>query len=281
MLGPRPLRRAERLRDVAEGVEDRLRPATRLVGGGELRDPGRRRVVADREAARDCGGLRDEGGDDVHVGVDRVGSVPARGEQRLVVGGSGARAVGVVLRRPEGLVVRIVPDHDVLDLRVDRDHVGHVATELPARLVCARRVLGAAVERDDDPQPGDLADDPVDRVLEVRRHLRLARMPLARDADRLQPERPRVRGGLLRAAPDERILVGADDHPGAGERRRSLKGDEERADDRREEQPSPGEPHCSSSSAGWPKPQGDPSIAPNRSPGLLKNAAQPRRVGAS
>ena len=201
MLGPRPLGRAERLRDVAEGVEDRLRPATRLVRGGELRDPGRRRVVADREAARDRGGLRDEGRDDVHVRVDRVGGVPAGGEQRLVVGGAALEPSALYCGAQKAWSFGSFQITTSCDLRVDRDQVGDVAAELLARLVGARRVLGAAVERDDDPQPGDLADDPVDRVLEVRGHLRLARVPLARDPDRLQPEHARVRGGLLRDCP--------------------------------------------------------------------------------
>ena len=151
VLRPGALGRSDRVRDVAEGVEDRLRPPARLVGLRHLGDPCAGSVVAEREGTG-CGRrLGDCERDDVCVGANSVRGVPALGQQRLVVGGRGALAARGELRAPERVVVRVVPDDDVLDLAVASEQVGHETAVLRASLRRSRHVGGRAVHADDDP----------------------------------------------------------------------------------------------------------------------------------
>ena len=96
MHRPRRLGRALRVDVVAEGVEDRPRPAGRAVRGAHTQQE-RGRILVRR------GGV-----DHVHARAERVQAVPAAREERLVGLGTGL---------PERRVVDLVPDYDVVDRR--------------------------------------------------------------------------------------------------------------------------------------------------------------------
>ena len=93
------------------------RRADRPTAGSTVPRPIRKLFL--REAYDDRGG-----GDDVHAGPHGVRLVPALREQRLIVGRRDARPGGVELGHPERAVVRVVPDHDVVDLRVFTKQIG-------------------------------------------------------------------------------------------------------------------------------------------------------------
>ena len=211
MLRPRPFRGAGRMRHVAERVEDRLRPAARPVGGSELGEPVGGRMPGEREGARRGGALGDRDRDHVGVRADGVRGVVAGREQCLVVGGSDALAVRVELGRPVRAVVRVVPDRHVVDLRVVAEQVGDERAVLGARVRGSRRVLWVAVDAGDHPDPPRVEHHPLQRELEGGGHLRLARLPLERHPHGLQPQGARDGGGLLGVAPEERVLLGADE----------------------------------------------------------------------
>ena len=144
-------------------------------------------------------------------GANRVGGVVAGREQRLVGGRREARPVGRELRVPERPVVRVVPDRHVVDLRVVAEQVGDEGAVLGAGAVGERRVVGGAVDADHDADAERVEHEPLQRRLVRGGHLRLAGLPLQRDPDGLQADRACDRRRLLRAAPEQGVLVGADE----------------------------------------------------------------------
>jgi hypothetical protein len=117
-----------------------------------------------------------------------MGSVVAVGEQLLVGGRCDAHSGLRELQAPEGAVVRVVPDRDVVDLGVVVEEVGDVGAVLRAGLVGGRSVLGEPVHGGDDAEAPRVEHEPVELLLVRGGHLGLARLPLQRDADGLQAE---------------------------------------------------------------------------------------------
>ena len=116
---------------------------------GRVRVAARARPV---DAAR-----RERAAPDADRRVDRLERVVGAREQRQVGGRGGVRAVGIELRQPEAVEVRLVADDHVVDRRqLLREH-REVAGELLARLRRQRRRPRArGVDGEVDPDAGEL-----------------------------------------------------------------------------------------------------------------------------
>ena len=211
---PRPLVRAGRIRVVPEGVEEWTRPPARAIGSSHPPDERRRRVRDVRERvgiviAPDGG----SGADDVDGRPQRVEGVPAAREQRHVARWCVTRAGHVVLGFPEKPEVGLVPDHEVVDLRIASDQPAEVRAVLVPGTVVERRLALRREHRDDDADPGALHDSLVDEHDVEWGEVDLTRLPRERDPDRLQPEVAGDREGRA-GRPLETVLASADEHAG-------------------------------------------------------------------
>ena len=213
------LARVERVGVVANGVEERTRPATRAVRRRDSRDE------PDRIVARRCRG------DDVHACDGAMQDVPAAGEQRGVALRS-SRA-----RPPERVGVGLVPDHDVSDLVVPDEHVANEAAVVLARSRRRRRSVRPSVDAEDDAGAESLRRENAPQLVVVPcGQVPAPRPPRERHAHGVEPERPDGREDRLRLRPPlDLVVVHADEEPRS--RPRAAHGreqqDEERERDRR------------------------------------------------
>ena len=183
-----------------EHVHDRLRAAACAVGGAEVdQEAGRRvrlpwvgRIVA--AMRRQCAA------EDVDLRRDSLQRVVALGQQCLIRGRGGVRAVGSELRKPVTVQVGLVADDEVADPGQIAGERSGVRGELPAVILRERR--GAAAEVRDAEHHRDAVEPrrrfDVLQLSEVGRgRLRLARRPDLRDADCVETgERQEIHLGL-------------------------------------------------------------------------------------
>ena len=138
--------------------------------------------------------------------------VPAAREQLLVAGRCLGCPRGVVLRPPEEAKVRLVPDHDVVDLREAREHTADVRAVLVTSELVERR-LALVEDGDDDAHPARLHDRLVHEHLIEGAEVDLAGRPP--DCDSECAEAEVASGGDGRSSrPLEPVVPGPDQHAG-------------------------------------------------------------------
>ena len=148
-----------------KAVERRpLAAAARLERSAEVADERRRRVRVAARAGPVDAPRRQRAAPDPHVLVRLLRRVVGSDEQRVVGGRGRVSAVGVELRHPEPVEVRLVADDHVADRGHLIDDRRDVRRELPPRLARQRGRRGSGlVDREEDAQPvgssGDVAKD--------------------------------------------------------------------------------------------------------------------------
>ena len=186
------------MRDVPEGVEDRLRAAARAVGGGELGDPGRGRVPGKRERTGDRRALRDGQRDDVHAARARRAPRPSTGREA-----PRSRPARRSSRPGSNCGAQNEPSFGSFQITtssicgLSSHDIGDVAAVLAACGVGPRRVRRLAVHADDDAEPAGVELELVEQALVLGRDRGLARVPLQGDPDRAQSEPAGDRCGVL------------------------------------------------------------------------------------
>ncbi len=181
-----------------ERVHDRRGPPARAVREAEILDEHRRRMrepcgVRIVPAAR-----RHRAADHVRLRRDGLHGVVGAREQRLVRGSGRIGAVGVELRQPEAVDVRLVPDDQAGERREPLRERRGVLRERVLVLVGERRRAAAEVgdgEVDADRREAGRGDDVVDGGDLLRCRLRLSRSPDRVDAHAVEPAR-RIRPSL-------------------------------------------------------------------------------------
>ena len=141
--------------------------------------------------------------------------VPATGQERRVVCGS------ALAGQPEGVRVRLVPDHHVPNLAVSEEDVADEAAVVLSARAITRCVGRAAVDPEHGPHAVSLRGDrPSERIVVGAGQVALARTPLERHAHASEPECPHRTENRFRSfRPLDAVVVHPDQEAGAGARR--------------------------------------------------------------